>query len=56
MISCYTISKTHVQVLTVSMTHDVVSEKMFAFGFESSSVASGFFIIFCGAIISKETN
>jgi hypothetical protein len=55
MISRSRISKTCVKVLTVSVAHGVVSDKIFAFGFESSPAASGFFIIFHGAIIYKET-
>jgi hypothetical protein len=55
MISHSRISKTCVQVLTVSVAHGVVSNRMSAFRFESSPVASGFFSIFHGAIISKET-
>ena len=55
MISRSTISKTYFQVLMVFVDCGVVSDGMFAFGFESSPIASGCFSIFLDAIISKET-
>jgi hypothetical protein len=54
MISHSRILKTCVQVLMVSVAHRVVSDRMSAFGFESSPIVSRFFSIFHGAIISKE--
>jgi hypothetical protein len=54
MISCSKISKTCFQVLMESTTHEVVSDRTFAFGFESSPDALRFFATFHGAILLKE--
>jgi hypothetical protein len=55
MISCFRTSKTCVQVLMPSVTHGVLSDRTYAFGFESSPATSRFFVIFHGAIILEET-
>jgi hypothetical protein len=56
MISRSRILITCVQVLVALVSRGVVLERMFVFGFKYSLVASGFFIIFRGAIISGEQN
>ena len=55
MISCFRTSKTCVQVLMPSVTHGVLSDRTYAFKFESSLATPIFFVIFCGTIILEET-
>jgi hypothetical protein len=47
-------SKTYLQVLMASTTHGVVSDRTYAFGFESSPDVSSFFASFHGTIILKK--